>query len=95
MRKRFAVVVARCFVVVAVLTLLALIAPASAPTGSPYASALSGLAATPLLAAHCENRACSFNGSTLKYTCVTSSGTSCAAYNSKYPVASKCIETAC
>lgn len=95
MRKSFSIAV-RCLAVVAVMAVLVLVAGTSAPAGSPYASALSSLAASPAQAAtHCENRACSTDPKTLKYICVTSAGTSCAAYNSRYPVASKCIETAC
>jgi uncharacterized membrane protein len=69
--------VARCLIIVAVVTATAVaIAPAS-PAGSPYLSALSDLAASPAFAAkpqHCHGT-CEF--ASPGYVCTDGSGTKC------------------
>ncbi len=86
----------RLLVVVSGLTLLSIIvAPGGRPSG-PYVSPLANLTVGSALAGPgCENRACATDPKTLKFICVKNTGTTCAAYNSKGPIASKCIENAC
>jgi hypothetical protein len=82
--------------IVAAITLMAVFLGSPRSPGGPYGSALSAAVSGPAFAAtHCENRACATDPVTLKFICVKSTGTSCAAYNSKGPVASKCIEDPC
>ena len=86
----------RFLATVAAIALMAVVLGPSNSGGGPYTSALSNLAAGSALAAtHCENRACATDPVTLKFICVKYTGTSCAAYNSKGPIASKCIENPC
>ena len=85
------------FLTIAVaVSLMAVILGPRRSEGGPYGSALSSVVSGSALAAtHCANRACATDPVTLKFICVKSTGTSCAAYNSKGPVASKCIEDPC
>jgi len=86
----------RFLVIVAAISLISLVSTPSGPRTGPYQSSLSNLSLGSVLAAtHCENRACATDPVTLKFICVKSSGTTCAAYNSKGPIASKCIEDPC
>ena len=95
MSKRIATVLRLSAMLVA-LVLLSSLGGIQGPASGPYLSALSSPAIAPLFAAtHCPDKACATDPVTLKFICVKSTGTSCAAYNSKGPVASKCIENAC
>ena len=87
---------ARFLAIAAAITLMAVILGPPRPEGGPYGSALSNAVSGSVLAAtHCENRACATDPVTLKFICVKNTGTSCAAYNTKGPIASKCIEDPC
>ena len=85
------------FLAILVLILLcSVVLGPTSPKTSPYSSALSNLTMGNVLAAtHCEDRACATDPVTLKFICVKSTGTSCSAFNSNGPVASKCIENPC
>jgi hypothetical protein len=84
------------FAAIAALGLTAVVLAPPRPENGPYHSALSSAISGSVLAAtHCEDRACATDPVTLKFICVKNTGTSCAAYNSKGPVASKCIENPC
>ena len=86
----------RFLAIAAAITVMAVILGPPRSEGGPYDSALSNAVSGSAFAAnHCENRACATDPVTLKFICVKNTGTSCAAYNSKGPVASKCIEDPC
>jgi hypothetical protein len=66
--------VLRFAAIVAVVALLHILAPSTAPAGSPYLSALSSLESSTQAATHCADKTCASVGG----GCVRSAGSFCA-----------------
>ncbi len=75
----------RIVMLVAVVALLTMLLVPSAPTHSPYASALSNLVSSPVYAAGCPDKACDHG-----ISCVSAAGFKCIRFNGKGCTATIC-----